>query len=397
MKRSDHFLSNLRSLMILLHLNASCCAALFVILLIALAAVAQETRPRRTTTAANPADSPERQARDRQIAIQFAPVLYQGLGSHPRSDYVTNFDYDGDWKGDNNWKNVDNKRYPLRAYVYFSVSETSTHYFVHYAFFHPRDYKGGLVKSTLLETLLREGIKHAGGDPTGGLADDVALSHENDLEGCLVVAEKSGEDPAGATVQFVETLAHNRYLKYRPAGAGETIQMKGQRPLLFIEPKGHGVYAYTGDGAQLKDSINGTLVYSYTGQAEDPDATDSRSVGYDLIPIYTTLWKNAQSGENDTYGESLDYKVFSVLIRNLKGEDSTVERQIGTLGSAFRGSVGFKNKARPPWAWFDQMEKDRPRGEWFFDPAAVIARHFNLGKSFSSAYIYNPYLNVSSY
>jgi len=64
------------------------------------------------------------------------------------------------------------------------------------------------------------------------------------------------------------------------------------------------------------------------------------------------------------------------------------------IGSAFRGNVGFKNKARPPWAWFDETEKDRPEGEWFFDPASVISRHYRLDRGFSLAYIYNPYLKV---
>ena len=82
---------------------------------------------------------------NKQIAARFAPIVYQGLGDDPRSDYITNFDFDGDWKGDNNWDNLDNRSFPLRAYVYYSVVETNTHYFIHYAFFHPRDYKGGLT------------------------------------------------------------------------------------------------------------------------------------------------------------------------------------------------------------------------------------------------------------
>jgi hypothetical protein len=341
----------------------------------------------------------QRRKLDKQIAGQFAPVLYQGLGNDPRADYITNFDFDGDWKGDNNWNNLDDRSYPLRAYVYYSVSETPTHYFVHYTFFHPRDYKGDLAKSQLLELLISEGLKQAGGkDPTGGLADDVALSHENDLEGCLVVAEKRGQDLAKAEVKYVETMAHNNYFRYCPdegrAGICEAIEVRDQRPLLFIEPKGHGALRYNGSRQQLKNSINGVMIYSFTGRAEDPDRVDrdkEKSIGYDLIPIYETLWRQAKGGENETYGEAFNYSKRVFLKFQTDGSAKKIEKDFGSLGSAFRGAVGFKNKARPPWSWYDDSERERPRGEWFFDPATVIARHFALGREFSSAYIYNPY------
>lgn len=332
---------------------------------------------------------------DRRIAAALAPVIYQGLGDHPRADYLTNFDFDGDWKGDNNWKNLDNKTFPLKAYVYFSVIETTTHYYVHYAFFHPRDYKGGMLKTALVETLIAEGVRRAGTDPTG-LANDVALSHENDLEGCLVVAEKHGTDAAKATVQYVEAMGHNRYLKYlaKPAQRNEVVDLEGQHPFLFAEPKGHGVSRYTGSRDQLKNCVNGTMVYRYTGSADDPETSQGKEVGYDLVAISETLWPRAQKGDNETYAEVEKFAEQKVSVLSAGNQIVSVSPELGQLGAAFRGNVGFKNKARPPWGWYDEMEKERPRGEWFFDPANVIARHFNLPESFSRVYVYNPYLKI---
>src|SRR6476661_3377219 len=60
----------------------------------------------------------------REVAERFAPIFYQALGDKPRSDYITNFDFDGDWKGNNNWDNLANTDFPLKAYIYFSVAET---------------------------------------------------------------------------------------------------------------------------------------------------------------------------------------------------------------------------------------------------------------------------------
>src|SRR5580765_5749846 len=76
---------------------------------------------------------------DAEVAARFAPIFYQALGDKPRSDYITNFDFDGDWRGDNNWEHTDDTSFPLLAYIYYAVSETQTHFFIHYAVFHPRD------------------------------------------------------------------------------------------------------------------------------------------------------------------------------------------------------------------------------------------------------------------
>ena len=364
---------------------------LLALLLATLTAAAQIKLPSSNRTVT------PRETRDKQIAAQFAPVIYQGLGDQSRYDYITNFDFDGDWKGDNNWVNASHKTYPLLAYVYYSVIKTATHYYVHYAFFHPRDYKGGLGKSALVDALIKEGIRRAGKDPTG-LADDVALSHENDLEGCLIVAEKRGDDLRKAVVQYVETMSHNRFLKYRQrevqGSVGELIEVKGQQPLLFAEPKGHGVSSYTNAREQLKKSVNGVLAYSYAGKAEDPEKRRGDALGYDLMALQETLWPHAQAGESETFAEVIDYQDVKISMQQLDGKATTIDQTLGKLGAAFRGTIGFKNKARAPWGWYDDSEKDRPRGEWFFDPAAVIARHFNLEQNFAQAYTYHPFFNI---
>ena len=43
-----------------------------------------------------------------------------------RAGIPTKFNYDGDWRGDNNWENLEN--YPQIPSAYFSVRETLTHY-----------------------------------------------------------------------------------------------------------------------------------------------------------------------------------------------------------------------------------------------------------------------------
>jgi hypothetical protein len=335
--------------------------------------------------------SESRQQVERSIAAAFAPVFYQGLGDQPRFDYITSFNFDRDWRGDNNWRNTESRRFPLRAYIYYSVTETTSHYFIHYAVFHPIDYKGGARRGQIFSTLIREGVKLGGKyDPTGR-AEEAVLAHENDLEGCLVVVEKSTDDYISGHVVFVEALAHNRFHRYVPEKSKlkgfETVSLEGKRPRLFIEPKGHGIEAYRGNQEQLKDSINGTLVYTHSGNAQDPEKTKSKIIGYNLAPIETTLWAKARRGVGDTCGEVFNYQALTISLLRTDGASMQKKITIGNAGATFRGKIGAANMARPPWAWFDSTEREQPLGEWFFDPAKTIKRHFNLGDDFSTIYI----------
>jgi hypothetical protein len=337
-------------------------------------------------------------ARERQIAARFAPVFRQALGDHPRADYVTNFDFDGDWRGDNNWKNADDVKFRLRAYVYFAASETATHFYAHYAVFHPRDYKGGSTAGPLLSDAIREGVRRGGQyDPTG-LSAEAVLAHENDMEGCLVVAAKDGDDPARARVVLVETLAHDRFLKYAPEGAEAPasfarVRLEGQSPLLFVEAKGHGVLAY--DGGDKQEPRRGTLLYTFAGRAEDPEAggLEQEKVGYELVPLYDTLWRRAVSGSKETFGEVADYGARSFEAAGAKRQSKRTKK-MGRLGASFLGAFGAPNAARPPWGWFDRSERGRPRGEWFFDPAATAKRHLGRGADFSTTYLHAPFLGL---
>jgi len=339
---------------------------------------------------------------DRLVASTFAPHFYQALGDKPRNDFITNFDFDGDWRGDNNWANADDKRFPLKAYIYYSVTETVSHFFIHYAVFHPRDYKGGEVKGTILSELIRLGVERGGKyDPTG-LAEETALAHENDLEGCLVVVLKNGSDLTQARVVYVETLHHNTFSRYVVGDSSgfDRVKLEGQHPLLYIEPKGHGIKAFNFDRVEDKNFI----LYEFAGVAEDPEARELDSVickeplskpcpsfvSYDLVAISTTLWAKALDAPNETYASSCDYGPFPMQL-NQSGKATGKKFQAGKAGCAFVGRVGGQNMARPPWAWFDRRERERLPGRWFFDPAGAAKQNFRLGERFSTTYLRSPF------
>jgi hypothetical protein len=339
-------------------------------------------------------------ATEREIAARFAPIFYQALGDKPRSDYITNFDFDGDWRGNNNWENTDEKEFPLRAYIYYSVSETQTHYFIHYAVFHPRDYKGGEKKGLILSDIIREGTKHgASKDPTGWLAE-AGVAHENDMEGVLVVVEKNGKDLSRARTAFVQTFHHNDfspYLRGEPAPKGfGNFSADEQHPLLYVEPKGHGIEAYSGDEKQTAKKE--FLIYKYTGKAEDPEKQSDGSVGYELIPIESTLWaqaRNRKTEKDPTYAEAHNYGEITINVVQKAGKVGQQKIKVGAVGSTFVGDTGGLNMAHPPWGWFDRHHHGDPLGLWFFDPARVVKRDFNLDDGFSTAYLRLPFWAAS--
>lgn len=344
-------------------------------------------------------------SRDREVAAHFAPIFYQGIGDSARSDYITNFDFDGDWRGDNNWDHVTNKRFPLKAYVYFSVCETLTHFFVHYAVFHARDYKGGTEKGRILSELLREGINAAGDKDPTGLAAAATVAHENDMEGCLLVIEKKSPDLSRARVVFVETLAHNKFLKYALADSdakSPALSFADQRPLLYIEPKGHGIQSYPAEEkkrsqnkeAEKDQAQKRIVVYRFAGEAESPNLKTGLC-GYDLVPIQTTLWKHAQSEQNETYGVIYDYGQITVNVAAKSGSKAEHSTKIGPRGVAFLGKKGGQNIARPPWGWFDGVQNSKSPGLWFFDPARTIKKDFKLDDLFSTAYFRQPFLGIA--
>ncbi len=82
-----------------------------------------------------------------ELAYNWAPIHYQDIysvnGDGSRADYITRMDRGadgaegGEWNLNNNWDKDLN--YSLRAYVYYSVVETESHYYITYSFFHPWD------------------------------------------------------------------------------------------------------------------------------------------------------------------------------------------------------------------------------------------------------------------
>ncbi|EYF01050.1 Hypothetical protein CAP_8763 [Chondromyces apiculatus DSM 436] len=292
------------------------------------------------------------------LAKRWAPIHYQDVdrtGSHGlegRGDYLTRVDFDGDWISTNNWDNTPS--HPLLAHVYHTVVETSTHWYIIYTFFHPRDWT-----DTIFDT-----------------------EHENDAEGVLLVVGRDGSE-YGQLLGSV-TVAHKDFYSFLPSGSpftGNHESVDGtlsfasfegvNHPITAQEAKGHGLKAWPsydidGDGVKYFPSLT---------TAEEPASIYDNDVRYKLIDGFGPegLWPRRQLATLFTSGSFLGDK---------------------SGGCGITSSLCSTNSANAPWGWDDQNDGSILRGEIATDPVKLTTYYFKTPAGLSSTYTFNPFQNV---
>ncbi|MGW4466665.1 hypothetical protein [Micromonospora sp. NPDC004704] len=299
-----------------------------------------------------------------ELALRWAPIHYQDVdatGSHAlggRSDYITKVDFDGDLNGRNNWDRAGQAGVSFAAHGYYSVVETTTHWYITYLFFHPRDW----TDHPFFET-----------------------EHENDGEGVLFAIERDGS--TYGVLRSAVTVAHSSFYSYTPAGStwsggrenvDGTLQLQSsphdsfQHPVTAQEAQGHGLKAYP------QYNINGDgIVYYPSTVAETPSDGNDRDVRYQLVDMFAAggLWAQRTNAS---------------LFANLGtfAGDTSDNCGSGTFGCS-------TNSANAPWGWDDG--DDLPgRGQIATDPAKLSVEYFTVAGSLSRAYTYNPYASEAA-
>lgn len=291
------------------------------------------------------------------LALRWAPVHYQDVdqtGSHALgggADYITAYDFDGDLNGRNNWDRAGNAAYPLRATGYYSVVETSTHWYLVYLFFHPRDWTDSFFDT----------------------------EHENDAEGVMFAVLRDGS--TYGKLQAAVTVAHTDFFSFTPSGAtwksgaesvDGTLQMTnladGAHPVTAQQAKGHGLkarpyYDINGDGVVYFPSAT-------TGEV--PSGPDDRNVLYKLVDVL------APGGMWEQRGNTSLFASFGSFAGDGTGGCGSGAISCGT------------NSANAIWGWDDS--NDGPgRGAMATDPAGLARNYFSIPETVSTTYTFNPY------
>ena len=320
-----------------------------------------------------------------ELARYWAPVIYQDTDPDPlwnpdgKKDYITKFNYDDNYNGNDNSDNV--LIFPLTAYIYFDVRETETHYYITYAFFHPCD------RSIITLPLENQNERRPVAE------NQLADTHENDLEGVVYCIKKNG---SMGILRSCVTICHlDLYTFYIHPDPGivmgsEHLDTEGpndsllyivnSKPVVFIEEGGHGVgnifralesdpdgdisfdgvdkYKFRGD-----DGIIYRLV-SPGGSPQIPYNQNDRDVRYDLLSIEGMWnWQIAPPDGNRPFSDdTFDYT-------------SSNGCHISYLKRYFDSNDLYGPAANPPWAWGGDGAEISD-GDFFLDPAFTFSRIF---------------------
>jgi len=342
------------------------------------------------------------------LVRQFAPLIYAGTNAdNPHYDYPTRYDLDGNW---NPMDNVDYIKGPvaqIEPYVYYSVAETKSHYFLFYMFFFP--YR----KAEL-------------------------AGHEfgNDVSGSMVVVRKSDQQPVAVETYFKKQGDDERSLSFATddsgfIASGETAESSrfegvysrgvlfpGSRYVAWLSPGKHESCLWLDEnngpweGCELYPAYKPNLSrIELKFQSGNPTPIVKQggsfpaklnNVDFGLLYILDTLWaRRSDVAAGQVFSSSYEYEPFS---HNLYPNRPQLPTEVG---SSFAEPIGNDN-GRPPWAWryfpgngiaFYQM----PRGVFFLDPALHFRLRHDLANKWASfdgtsgwsvEYCFNPYFNI---
>jgi hypothetical protein len=333
---------------------------------------------------------------NKSIIHQYAPIIFQSTLNESKTDFIADFDYDLDGKTETNRDNKDKK---LKATVYYSIVETSTHFFITYLFYHIED--GWSVGPGWGNWLVKGATYWFGGQ------------HENDGESVQIVVDKK-TDGTAKDIIIMAWQHHNStdFLINKKLKAGgfnenedeithlENTTASGS-PIFYLEPGKHAIHS-------SKDEFH-WMVFN-----DD----DYRTVKFKPKPMLRTgnlpkhgdEWHQNNVSREYRYGfKSIKKHLWCIYRKNQEiGDEGIMDGAFDVVLEKGLKKVKYKNLPR----FFNSDEWSAPfkydagimpfyfgGGELFFDPAHYYKKKFHLYEEpyfgnlkWSTDYIYNPYL-----
>ncbi len=271
------------------------------------------------------------------IALHYAPIHIQNVckkgknSLQGKSDQLAACNFDGDWDATNNWENLET--HEIKPVVYYAVVESPSHYFITYAYFHPRDWT-------------RTPFTKIG-------------QHENDLEGAVYFIKKDTTD--FGKLEGIVTVFHHQLI-YNSAS-------KFEKNKLFEEDKYFTIQQAKGHGCKLaKDIIRkerAVIYFPTSVNFHKRKFLNQTVTSYELINLFAP---------NELWSQRSNFLFFE--------KDQTIK------GNNGKG-------ANPPWLWQStKWEKVLPAGALAKYPSAVLQFIQTKKIHLDSNYIYNPYLGI---
>lgn len=329
----------------------------------------------------------------RSLAYRWAPLIMQDTASKWNADFIGRIDFDNDWVSNNNWQDLPSAG--IAPYLYYAVLETSTHWFIFYNTFHPRDWD----------------------DVFFGTCGPSSDCHENDTENLFMMIQKDGS--TYGRFRVMETEAHTSFYQYALANDGvsngtgpdaddidddpergfslfvdTSVGVNDPRPAIYIESKGHGIcdwwdnngpYCVHPDDMVGSSGNDGVMYY--------PNAT--------AVP---TVPPNPSGGQ--WYNFKYPYQLISVwddvwVLRSCLGNGKTFDSPFTYPGVTGNGSPyiggamdGDDYAADAATAWWAQNHGNLAPGDWGMDPARTVLRQLTFAETVDQTYIFNPFFGI---
>lgn len=322
----------------------------------------------------------------KEVIAKYAPTLKQSTLDESKKDFITDFDYDSDGKTNTNRDNKNNN-YDLMATIYYSIVETSTHYFITYLLYHIED---GWSGGPGFWNFLVKGITY----PFGG-------QHENDGENIQIVVDK--KDGEAQDIVIMAWQHHN--------GTGfcvnrEKLKVDGfddcpDAPIFYLEPGKHAIYTDMNQFSSwiFNEDEYGTIDFTPKPISNGvlPEIGDkwlpnniSRKYKYGFKSIKVHLWDEYQDQQKLGDGGIMDGAFDVDLEKDLK---KMTYKSLPRFFDSDEYSVTLIKKDAGIMPFYFGG------GELFFDPARYYKKKFHLYKpphygkeKWSTDYKYNPYL-----
>ncbi|NLS93660.1 MAG: cadherin-like domain-containing protein [Planctomycetaceae bacterium] len=303
-----------------------------------------------------------------QLALRWAPIHYQLTEDlETRQDFLTSVDFDGNWDISDNTTNLA-KLHPATqdwvhtadACAYYSVTESATHWYIVYGFYHPIDWQSPDGHDHDFQTMLAV-VRKPDATETGV---DEEISPYGELQG--IVTQTGSEFLANVTSDSsVKMRAPDLSPSGKYDGATLTFETFAEDGLLhpqtMQQPQSHDLSIFS--PAVIDEPSQYFVVYhpSLTESEEPAGPDDHTGVSYKLVDIFEAsgLW-----------GHRFDPNVFA--------------EEWGLLG-----------EAAVPWKANDPTD-ELPPGVPATDPATLAAYAYT-GDHFVQTYWTNRYVSADPY
>lgn len=339
--------------------------------------------------------------RHRTLARDWAPVVHQGIyqpeADGPAADIPTRIDFDGDRNASNNGTNARTGDLPA-AHVYYHVTESKTHTFIHYIFYYTNysDDKGSTYTDHHFAgatfTIERE-------SQTLLSVDGIDLD-SNSLDWVAFTPESANLSTLGSTLTREELdtstwslIDGRRYPMWIKAGTHETCHWRasgaGSAPAECV----HNSESFLGDAGVVMTPGDTAETYAEAEPPQNsPDAHPEMS--YKLLPLSAEMWAVRRPfGSEAFFASGFVYEPSPDGNTRPVGFNDTAHVLPTAMASQNTDSFG-----RTPFRWQSfSGASSEGRGQWLLDPAHIAGERYDFSArsaGFVKDYCYNLFFDV---